>query len=41
MLESGIKDCTKCLLPHSPGGHQYVVEKLKEYFGKVKKEKAI
>jgi len=39
MLTSGIKDCSKCLLPHSPGGHQYVVGKLKEYLGEMKKEK--
>jgi Zn-finger protein len=32
ILPSGVKDCSKCTLPHAPGGHEYVVRKLKEYF---------
>ena len=29
-LENGIKDCSACRLPHSPGGYEYIVEKLKK-----------
>lgn len=25
--EQGIKDCSACLLPHSPGGYAYVLSK--------------
>ena len=25
--EKGIKDCTNCLIPHSPGGYEYVLSK--------------
>ena len=28
-LDSGVKDCTKCLLPHAPKGYDHVVGKLK------------
>ena len=31
--EEGIKDCSHCLLPHSPGGYDYVLSK----FGEVAK----
>ena len=24
--EKGIKDCSNCLIPHSPGGYDYVLE---------------
>ena len=26
-LENGIKDCSHCLIPHSPGGFEYVIER--------------
>jgi Zn-finger protein len=39
MLENGIKDCSCCLLPHGPKGHEYVVGKLRAYFEKMKKQK--
>ncbi len=26
-LENGIKDCSQCRLPHSPGGYDYVLAK--------------
>ncbi len=29
-LENGIKDCSGCLLPHSPGGYEYVMSKFPE-----------
>lgn len=25
--ENGIKDCSACLLPHSPGGYDYIIAK--------------
>ena len=25
--ENGVKDCTNCLIPHSPGGYDYVMER--------------
>lgn len=28
--EKGIKDCTNCLMPHSPGGYEYVLSKYPE-----------
>lgn len=28
--EKGIKDCTNCLIPHSPGGYEYVLSKYPE-----------
>ena len=28
--EKGIKDCTNCLIPHSPGGYTYVLSKIPE-----------
>lgn len=28
--EDGIKDCSRCLLPHSPGGYDYVLSKFSE-----------
>ena len=24
--ENGIKDCTNCLVPHSPGGYDYIMK---------------
>ena len=29
-LESGIKDCSKCLIPHSPKGYDYITKKYYE-----------
>ena len=28
--KDGIKDCSACLLPHSPKGYDYITEKFKE-----------
>lgn len=25
--ENGIKDCSSCLIPHSPGGYDYIMER--------------
>lgn len=29
-LENGIKDCSACVLPHSEGGYEYIMEKMTE-----------
>lgn len=26
----GIKDCTDCTIPHSPGGYEYIMKKMKD-----------
>lgn len=28
--ESGIKDCSNCLIPHLENGYEYIINKLKE-----------
>lgn len=25
-MASGVKDCSQCLLPHSPGGYEYIMK---------------
>lgn len=32
ILDNGWKDCTECLLPHSPNGHDYIMEKLRQHY---------
>lgn len=27
-LENGVKDCSKCQIPHKPGGYEYVMGKM-------------
>ena len=29
-LENGIKDCSDCLIPHSPNGYDYIIDILKK-----------
>ena len=36
--KGGVKDCTECLIPHSPGGYEYINGKLAEYIDSVKAE---
>lgn len=31
IAENGVKDCSKCLVPHRPNGYDYINEKLGEY----------
>lgn len=40
ILESGVKDCTTCLIPHTYEGYDHVVAKLKERFKAVRAHKA-
>lgn len=35
--EKGIKDCSDCLLPHSPQGYNYINGKFKEIVAQVKR----
>ena len=28
ILDNGIKDCSGCLVPHTPGGYDHIIEKL-------------
>ncbi|WP_243544211.1 cysteine-rich small domain-containing protein [Pseudodesulfovibrio tunisiensis] len=30
--EQGVKDCTNCLIPHTPKGYDYILKKLRERF---------
>lgn len=30
VYSSGIKDCSKCIIPHSPGGYEYIMNKMEE-----------
>ncbi|MFH1914595.1 MAG: cysteine-rich small domain-containing protein [Pseudomonadota bacterium] len=38
LLESGIKDCTGCMVPHAPGGYDHVMARLREKFDAIKSE---
>ena len=38
-LESGIKDCSKCLVPHSKNGYNYVTSKYYEIMLLAKRDK--
>lgn len=35
--EKGVKDCSGCGLPHSPGGYDYIMDKFGEIIELVKK----
>lgn len=37
-LENGIKDCSNCLVPHNPKGHDYIVSKYSEILELAKKK---
>lgn len=30
ILNNGIKDCSNCIIPHSEGGYDYIMEKMEE-----------
>ena len=32
----GIKDCTNCLIPHTPEGYDYILKKLREKFDEMR-----
>ena len=31
VLKNGLKDCSKCLLPHSKNGYEYVINRLMKH----------
>jgi Zn-finger protein len=35
---SGVKDCTRCLRPHNPGGYEDIVARLKRELGERRKK---
>lgn len=37
-LESGIKDCSNCLIPHSPKGYDYITSKYYEIMKLAKRD---
>ena len=37
--ESGVKDCSACLLPHGKGGYDYIIKKFPEIVELVKKNR--
>ena len=39
--EKGIKDCTNCLIPHSPGGYDYVLAKYPQIAALAKKNRCL
>ena len=39
--EKGIKDCTNCLIPHSPGGYDYVLAKYPQIAELAKKNRCL
>lgn len=38
MLDSGVKDCTNCLVPHMPKGYDHIVARLKDRFKDIRNE---
>lgn len=36
--DSGIKDCTNCTIPHSPGGYDYIMERFGQIMELAKKK---
>lgn len=30
VYNNGIKDCSKCIIPHSPGGYEYIMGKMED-----------
>ncbi|WP_319470873.1 cysteine-rich small domain-containing protein [uncultured Pseudodesulfovibrio sp.] len=41
ILESGVKDCTNCMIPHVPRGYDHILAKLKERFADMKRDAAV
>lgn len=37
-LDGGIKDCSNCLIPHSPKGYDYIISKYSEILELAKKK---
>ncbi|CCH49175.1 cysteine-rich small domain-containing protein [Pseudodesulfovibrio piezophilus] len=39
LLESGVKDCTPCLIPHMPKGYDYILKKIRGRIDGLRKQK--
>lgn len=37
-MRKGVKDCTGCLIPHTPKGYDYIVERLKKRADEARKK---
>ncbi len=37
--EEGVKDCTNCVIPHSRGGYDYIMERFGQIMDLVKEQK--
>lgn len=35
-LETGVKDCTLCTIPHNPAGYDHIMKKLKAHFANIR-----
>ncbi|MUM77704.1 metal-binding protein [Pseudodesulfovibrio sp. F-1] len=40
LLDSGIKDCSGCMVPHAPDGYDLVMSRLRGEFDAIKRESA-
>jgi Zn-finger protein len=36
VLESGVKDCTACMIPHTPKGYDHVLARLRSRFDEIR-----
>jgi Zn-finger protein len=36
ILDSGVKDCTTCLIPHTPEGYDHILARLKARFAEIR-----
>lgn len=36
VLDSGVKDCTTCLIPHTPEGYDHILGRLKARFAEIR-----
>ena len=39
-LESGVKDCSHCMIPHGPGGFDHIMDKMPLLIEQVRRKKA-
>jgi len=36
IMDNGVKDCTPCMLPHTPAGYDRIMERLKAEFARLR-----
>ncbi|MFZ5353746.1 MAG: cysteine-rich small domain-containing protein [Bacillota bacterium] len=39
VMNDGIKDCSKCLIPHSENGYDYIIKKITEHNDSVRRNR--